>query len=74
MELMRSLCLAKTGAHSDAAQHAATTISTLPDTQHDLPASNLARSVLHALPQNQRTSSSMDELSRYVTRRRAINA
>jgi len=74
IELQTALCLAKTGAHADAAVHAAETLTSMPEGRHDLPAGDLARSVLRALPESRRSGDAAGELVRYVSTRKAISA
>jgi hypothetical protein len=67
IELQRALCLARSGASTDAARHACTQLASLDETQHDLPMADLAERVLRSLADD--ATDETNELRRYVTSR-----
>ena len=68
IELQRAICLAKSGASTDAARHATTQLALLDPAQHDLPMADLASRVLRCLPRS-RVSDEADQLRLYVAAR-----
>jgi hypothetical protein len=68
IELQRALCLARSGATTDAASHACTQLAILEQPQHDLPMADLAGRVLGSLTDSP-TTDEANELRRYVASR-----